>query len=59
MQRDMDLIRELLLRLEALEIRAGTVWFLELNKPPLMQDGTIWIKSLTTCGSSPTPDSLA
>lgn len=35
MQRDMDLIRDLLLRLDAMPISIGEAYFLEVNKPPL------------------------
>ncbi len=39
MQRDMDLIRELLLRLDAMPIGIGEAYFLEINKPPLCLPG--------------------
>ena len=39
MQRDMDLIRNLLLRLDAMPIGIGEAYFLELNKPPLCLQG--------------------
>lgn len=39
MQRDMDLIRELLLRLDAMRIRAGEAHFLEISKPQLYLPG--------------------
>lgn len=39
MRRDMDLVRELLLRLEAKEIPAGTQWFLDMNDEELAIDG--------------------
>jgi Hypothetical protein (DUF2513) len=39
MKRDMDLIRELLLRIEALDIDAGSVHMLEIYKEPLAHQG--------------------
>jgi len=39
MRRDMDLVRELLLRLEAIPIQAGSAAMLSLNRPPLVLDG--------------------
>jgi hypothetical protein len=39
MKRDMDLIRELLLRIEAQHIGAGSTLLLAYNRPPLIADG--------------------
>jgi hypothetical protein len=39
MQRDMDLIRELLLRLDALPIRMGEAHLLTFDQPPLALEG--------------------
>jgi hypothetical protein len=39
MQRDMNLIRELLLRLDAIPIRMGEAHFLTLDRPPLVHEG--------------------
>lgn len=39
MQRDMDLIRDLLLRLDAMPIGIGEAYLLEVNKPPLCLAG--------------------
>jgi len=39
MRRDMDVVRELLLRLEAVPMRAGSAAMLPLNRPPLVLDG--------------------
>lgn len=39
MKRNMDLVRELLLRLEELHVPAGSAFVLEFDKPPLNVEG--------------------
>ena len=39
MQRDMDMVRELLLRLESLHLPAGSAEFLSAREPPLAHEG--------------------